>query len=1548
MIPGVDLATLEAIGRVHFCSRFDLLEKLKNLLKARKKNGEKSVKRSIKVWCESQVRIYELTSSFFIEKSDRSFSLQKWNRKVNKKVNNPFSNAKESGLEPFFERIEPLRLMKNRNQCIGTMSFELPEDFIKCIWVLTPKTKTQKPTLVGDSKTFLLGSMDSVPNINSNRAFIAQISYQSSVSHKTCRLHHLDLLDLLQNECSRIKASTHLLSVYEHLSNSNSVHIASGYHALNTHTQKCTRNLSESGTLNTSYLSNLFRTKSPRVTRSGRHQRAIVILKQSQAGDIEPHPGPEPNPGTTSATLDHGRSTFNLSVTSYNVRGLNDEKKLRHLLNYCYGTLRGKDVDSIYAFQETYVAQAGKIPFIWRGNYHLTPGEGSSCGCLTLLSSHINVVESIELANRGHVLACQRTGELIPFLIFANIYAPNPNVNEKISFFESIFEAINGLVEKYGTKTLLIAGDFNLIFKRNELKNRIFSAQERRIANYVIDCAKTYGMSDLWEKEPLFTWHRANSDTFSTIDRILFTNETVSVVQKKVNWSLSMSDHGAVEANFIFNAAKNASRSKITRLDPALLKNPETREAISSEFREMLSILDPTWNPHLKLEYAKMCLRTVVEKVQAEQKRKERSEEDYLNEELNLAINSLANSQSPDQSNRLIDYIEELRTQKAEIIECKGRRLAEKLGTKWYNDGEKSNKYFLRLLNRSAPDSFTCLEGSDGDLIVGETEIEKMIVDFYKDLYENYDKSNLNLVTDDGFFDNIGSLSGEDELSITSPITTEELRTTLASCKDSAPGPDGISYSYILTYWDIFGKLLTDAWNHSLVVGKLPPSHKVSFLKLIPKLGKNLKQLTNWRPITLSNCDHKIITKTYANRLCARMAKVINERQTAYLKKRLINDNIRAIIATVDVANVEENVDAILVSLDAKKAFDSVEHSFIKECLSRFGLASFCGIFDLLYSELRSDIIINGKIVNGFRTLRGVKQGDALSCILFIMCMEPLLCNIAANNRIKCIRSARAGDLPKIYAYADDVNGLILNERDSLNEMFREYERLTNKSGLELNADKTEILPFSSEGFIEKDFEINYLNKRHIVTAKKEIKVNGVLLQQNFEAMQNSNVLLVKGKMESQLRKWSTRQLTLLGKILLLKTYGISQIVFLMQSMILNQCHFKSLNEILYRFLWNRNFLAAKAPDRIKREIINTPITEGGLGMLDISELDDSLKLRAFGRLKDTAHPFLIKVLNDLDQSNYFDLKSKNSLEKISMKGAALVSIDRQRLLHEPGLTNNKRYVEILKGLSIKLILNRAGLSSIIYFNLRLQGKTKITQLNANEVKLLERFIDPALAAVLKEISGINLAPSNEDQSDTIFYKNRQFQISKLSSKEFRNLRTPSNPICIYKFGCVATPNEVRTWAMELKKVTSVRHRNLLLRIAHGEIYTNLKLFRYGLKDSPRCSRCNSIETLNHKFVDCPYVERIWKLVFELTDTLRVASEPNEEKCSKILGLVHCTNKILLGIHAEVLNRIITLKDDTNYVLHPKKIVQLALGLLIRREKNEEIKTAIAALLQRI
>ena len=75
------------------------------------------------------------------------------------------------------------------------------------------------------------------------------------------------------------------------------------------------------------------------------------------------------------------------------------------------------------------------------------------------------------------------------------------------------------------------------------------------------------------------------------------------------------------------------------------------------------------------------------------------------------------------------------------------------------------------------------------------------------------------------------------------------------------------------------------------------------------------------------------------------VAPKIKERQTAYLKGRLINDNVRALLGSINVSNLEEQVDGLLVSLDAKKAFDSVEHSYIEKCLKNFGLADFVPIF---------------------------------------------------------------------------------------------------------------------------------------------------------------------------------------------------------------------------------------------------------------------------------------------------------------------------------------------------------------------------------------------------------------------------------------------------------------------------------------------------------------------------------------------------------------------------------------------------------------------------
>ena len=1280
------------------------------------------------------------------------------------------------------------------------------------------------------------------------------------------------------------------------------------------------------------------------------HRIAIAILLII-SGTVERNPGPEGEVASSrNRNIRKGHST--VMVTSLNVRGLNEEVKLRHLVNYCYSK-SSRDLDGVFLFQETYLTQPNKIPFLWRGNYFLTPGTGNSCGCLTLLSSHINIIGSRELGNRGHVLVCQKTGDQKATYIIANIYAPCPNSQAKLEFFEQVFNVVGDLELEFDCYNTLIGGDFNLNFCIGETKNRNYSSQEDRLAKMVKQLMTTSNLSDIWRDNSEFTWRRPNTDIFSTIDRIMYAKEKFVLDASKCDWAVTFSDHAAVEAEFSLKNVEVTNKSKITRLDPSLLCSKEGKDLIEASFVELFRNACPNWDPHLKLEYAKMCIRTVAEKAQADRKKKEISTEEELGEELNLAMRSLQDQNlREEQIDELIEHIEELRNKKSVLVEEKGRRLAEKLGTKWYNEGEKSTKYFLRLLNRSNPDKFTSINKESGEEVTGQKEIEDTIVDFYKTLYENYEKGHLrDIDISDDFFKNLQPVTGDDEEEVVNQIGLEELGRTLAGCKDSAPGPDGIPYSFYKALWRWVGPLILDAWNYTISTGKLCPSHKVSFLKLLPKPGKDPKKLTNWRPITLSNCDHKLITKTYSNRMSIAVAPKIKERQTAYLKGRLINDNVRALLGSINITNLEDRVDGLLVSLDAKKAFDSVEHSYIEKILSKFGLKKFVPIFKILYSELRSDIIVNGRIVEGYNILRGVKQGDALSCILFIMCMEPLLRNIEENQLIEALSSETlVSTLPKTYAYADDVNVIAKNSPNGLQEIFNEYGRLTEASGLELNADKTELMHLKkrlNNDVTELNFDVNYQGVTYRLVTCEQVKINGIVFQQNYRRMRDANVSNAVKRMDKILKTWSARGLTTLGKILIAKTFAISQIIYMMQSFHLDADNFKMINKVIYKFIWNRHYLAAKAPERIRREYTNTPITHGGLGMLDVSELDKGLKLKAIARLFSSEHPFLKLIRNRIDFSDFFFPKCSQDIDNVSSEGVRLLKIARQDLLDQDSLKQNRKFIAALKNVKLSNLLSQAGKNSIAYFNLRRQRLKKVEDITVEQLNSISRFAEKRLIGPLKEVIRL---PGDRDFIRTgeveisMFIRGKAVDLRKLTSKEIRLSITTPIPICNPKIGLILTPIECISWGNILRKLTSTRHKNVILRVFHGEVYTKAKLNRFGLTDSNECPRCGQPEDLEHKFVTCDYVKRIWDAVFTLTRKLKPLNSPNIGRLEQILDTVN-PSKLVLTIHAEVLQRILSMKEDSTYLVLPKTFAKLAIQYVAKKERahKDELETLLSS-----
>jgi hypothetical protein len=280
-----------------------------------------------------------------------------------------------------------------------------------------------------------------------------------------------------------------------------------------------------------------------------------------------------------------------------------------------------------------------------------------------------------------------------------------------------------------------------------------------------------------------------------------------------------------------------------------------------------------------------------------------------------------------------------------------------------------------------------------------------------------------------------------------------------------------------------------------------------------------------------------------------------------------------------------------------------------------------------MYRDLKNDIIINGKIGKGYSIGKGVKQGDALSCSLFLLAIEPVIRNINNNVTITPIHNERiAYTWPKVVAYADDITVISVNSSNSVKAIFKEYERLTLASGLKLNDDKTERFDITGREvdrhMANYAHEIEYCGVRHIITPLEQVKINGILFHTNKRTMAELNFNTMKDKMVRHFNNWSRRSLSLLGKIQIIKTFGLSQYLYSLAVIDLEEDHWTEVNKLINKFIWNKHFSPLPAPHRIKNDIIHRKLCNGGFGMIRLRSVNAATRLKRCAKLAEQRiHP---------------------------------------------------------------------------------------------------------------------------------------------------------------------------------------------------------------------------------------------------------------------------------------------------------------------------------------
>ena len=288
---------------------------------------------------------------------------------------------------------------------------------------------------------------------------------------------------------------------------------------------------------------------------------------------------------------------------------------------------------------------------------------------------------------------------------------------------------------------------------------------------------------------------------------------------------------------------------------------------------------------------------------------------------------------------------------------------------RWVEQGERPTKYFFNLEKRNYNKKTVWeLRLEDETTTTNDKQIRDQIEAYLKDVYTSVKTSSLDEYDEFTQHLQIPKLSDEDRDNLEGPLNYEECKNVLESFQnDKSPGEDGFTVEFCKLFYDLLSENLLACLNEAYEENELTISQRRGVITLLPKEDGSLLDLHNWRPITLLNVDLKIAAKAIAKRLETVLPNLIHPDQTGFVKGRYIGENIRLISDVLDLTK-DQNIPGILVALDFRKAFDSLEWPFIMRTLDAFNFGSSMKRWiSTFYKDIESAILNNGYTTNWFK-----------------------------------------------------------------------------------------------------------------------------------------------------------------------------------------------------------------------------------------------------------------------------------------------------------------------------------------------------------------------------------------------------------------------------------------------------------------------------------------------------------------------------------------------------------------------------------------------------
>ncbi|XP_062075327.1 uncharacterized protein LOC133779372 [Humulus lupulus] len=371
---------------------------------------------------------------------------------------------------------------------------------------------------------------------------------------------------------------------------------------------------------------------------------------------------------------------------------------------------------------------------------------------------------------------------------------------------------------------------------------------------------------------------------------------------------------------------------------------------------------------------------------------------------------------------------------------------------------------------------------------------------------ENRRKVQLNIVE-------VGTVLSEEKASfLLSAHTNDAVKKAILGIPSvKAPGPDGYPSCFFQDNWELVGNDVCSAVLDFLHTGNLLKELNTTSLILISKI-KCPTDIGDFRPIACCNVVYKVATKLICSQLRSILPYLIAENHGGFIKGRYIGHNIMVCQDLVRHYGRKSSKPSCMIKLDLRKAYDTVEWDFLEEMLRAFRFSEkFIQHIMICLRNPRYSIMLNGAIHEYFTAKRGLRQGDPMSPLLFVLGMEYLtgiMRKIGQKPDFRYHDRCATFELNHL-CFADDVLLFCHGDFKSIYLLLQGLKLFSQSSGLHPNEAKSAIYcngmdsrevqrVLAVSGFAHSKLPFRYLgipiNSKKLLAAECELLLDKMIM----------------------------------------------------------------------------------------------------------------------------------------------------------------------------------------------------------------------------------------------------------------------------------------------------------------------------------------------------------------------------------------------------------------------------------------------------------------------